>query len=713
MRTLAKIFLLILPFTVMAQKPINTARLTLRLDSLMSANYSPDAPGAALLIAKNGIVLYDDGRGIANVNTKEKITGNTVFNIASITKQFTAIAALKLQEMGLISLEDNVAKYFPEFKSDIWKKVKLKHLLSHSSGVIDARPRTDHDFVYFATDVQSIQYMKTLDKLRFEPGTNYEYVNPTFDLFYVIIEKVTGETFENFQKKYIFDKAQMNNVRYFSPEKVIPNVAHGYIVNEDAVVTGLDSDTDKKRTKKATDYVDSKGVHWAECDYGEETFFATKADGGIYTSTRDFLNWELALRNNLVVNEASKRQAYKPHTLVSGSKHSNYQNRENTSYGLGWFIETKPNCETKIYHTGDNGGFQAYAAKYEDSNVNVIMFENRNDNDRWKMQLQIEQILREENVFTGEPKSGNPIAQGWYADPEGIVFGDHYWIYPTFSAEYDDQLFFDAFSSPDLVKWTKHEKILTKENISWLRRALWAPAVVENKGKYYIFFGANDIQNNNELGGIGVAVADAPDGPFVDALGKPLIGQIINGAQPIDQFVYRDDDGKWYMYYGGWGHCNVVRLSDDLLSVIPFEDGVTYKEITPEKYVEGPFMLKRGGKYYFMWSEGGWGGPDYSVAYAISDNPFGPFKREGKILWQDKDVATGAGHHSVIQVPGEDEYYIVYHRRPLNETGRDSRAVCVDKLEFDKDGKIKPVKMTFEGVGAKPIKDSDCYSKVL
>lgn len=84
-------------------------------------------------------------------------------------------------------------------------------------------------------------------------------------------------------------------------------------------------------------------------------------------------------------------------------------------------------------------------------------------------------------------------------------------------------------------------------------------------------------------------------------------------------------------------------------------------------------MFKRGGKYYFMWSEGGWGGPDYSVAYAIADSPFGPFERIGKILQQDPEIATGAGHHSVIRIPGRDEYYIVYHRRPLGATAMGHR----------------------------------------
>ena len=304
-----------------------------------------------------------------------------------------------------------------------------------------------------------------------------------------------------------------------------------------------------------------------------------------------------------------------------------------------------------------------------------------------------------------QPKtSGNPVFPGWYADPEGVVFGDEYWIYPTYSAPYDEQTFMDAFSSKDLVNWTKHPNVLSKENISWFKRALWAPAVIHANDKYYIFFGANDIQSNNELGGIGVAVADNPAGPFKDALGKPLIDKFVNGAQPIDQFVYKDDDGQYYMYYGGWGHCNIVKMGTDLISIVPFEDGSMYKEVTPENYVEGPFMLKRNGKYYFMWSEGDWNGPDYSVAYAIADSPFGPFRRMGQILKQDKNIATGAGHHSIIKGLDKDEWYIVYHRHPLGDTDGNHRVTCIDRMYFSQDGSILPVEMTNTGVKAASLR---------
>lgn len=293
--------------------------------------------------------------------------------------------------------------------------------------------------------------------------------------------------------------------------------------------------------------------------------------------------------------------------------------------------------------------------------------------------------------------SGNPVFPGWYADPEGAVFNGQYWIYPTTSDLYEKQVYFDAFSSPDLVHWTKHAAILDTARVKWAEKAMWAPAVVEKDNRYYFFFSANDV-HAGEVGGIGVAVGNTPAGPFTDYLQKPLIDTIVNGAQPIDQFVFRDKDGKYYMFYGGWQHCNVVRLKDDFTGILPLADGTLYKEVTPEGYVEGPFLFMRNNRYYFMWSEGGWGSPDYRVAYAIADHPFGPFKRIGLVLQQDERVATSAGHHSIIQVPGKDEWYIVYHRRPLGDKGRDHRETCIEKMQFDAEGHILPVKLTREGV---------------
>ena len=117
--------------------------------------------------------------------------------------------------------------------------------------------------------------------------------------------------------------------------------------------------------------------------------------------------------------------------------------------------------------------------------------------------------------------SGNPIFSGWYADPEGIVFKDEYWVFPTYSSKYENQVFFDAFSSKDLISWKKHARVLDTSIIKWAKQALWAPSIIEKDHKYYLFFSANDVQKPggpywsekdtiNHHGGIGIAVADSP-----------------------------------------------------------------------------------------------------------------------------------------------------------------------------------------------------------
>ncbi len=228
--------------------------------------------------------------------------------------------------------------------------------------------------------------------------------------------------------------------------------------------------------------------------------------------------------------------------------------------------------------------------------------------------------------------------------------------------------------------------------------------MIHRNGKYYFFFAANDIQEHDSFpGGIGEALSTSPAGPFIDALGHPLVGAYHNGAQPIDPMVFQDDDGAIFLYYGGHGHCNVVRLAPDLSHVIPMPDGTLYKDITPKGYVEGPFMLKRNGTYYFMWSEGDWGDASYGVAYAKGSSPTGPFTPGGKILVTATAIAKGPGHHSVLHIPGTDEFYIVYHRHPLGTTGPNERVLAIDRMVFDKDGNIEPVKMSKQGPAPRPL----------
>ncbi|KAL2822042.1 xylanase D [Aspergillus granulosus] len=300
--------------------------------------------------------------------------------------------------------------------------------------------------------------------------------------------------------------------------------------------------------------------------------------------------------------------------------------------------------------------------------------------------------------------AGNPVISGFYADPEARIFDKKLWIYPTYSAAYEEQTFFDCFSSPDLLTWSKHPSILNFSGIPWsTNRAAWAPSVARRRRStnsddvddgseydYYMYFSAGDGA------GIGVAKSTTgrPDGPFVDAIGEPLVPKTVYGAEAIDPQIFQDDaDGRVWLYYGGWSHAIVVELNDDMVSLKG-----EYLEITPEGYVEGPWMLKRAGTYYFMFSVGGWGDDSYGVSYVTGPSPTGPFSSTPtKILTGNDAVGYGTGHHSVFTPDGED-YYIVYHRRYLNDTARDHRVVCIDRMEFDVDGNILPVNITIEGV---------------
>jgi beta-xylosidase len=280
-----------------------------------------------------------------------------------------------------------------------------------------------------------------------------------------------------------------------------------------------------------------------------------------------------------------------------------------------------------------------------------------------------------------------------YADPDAIKVGDSYWIYATLSINFDDQASFTAFESNDLVTWTQHDNVFTSNGSAWATDAFWAPCTVEKDGKFYFYYTANNPVAAEGTYGVGVAVADSPGGPFVDLVDQPIVATKINGADPMDQQVFFDDDGKIYLIWGG-SRVNLAPLNEDMHTIENFEDGSGPVDISPDEgFGEGSYMLKRDGIYYFMWSEGGYGTPDYRVAYAMSEFIKGPFNRIGLILSKDDVVADGPGHHSLFQ-DGEGQWYIAYHRRIIGDDVADNRVLAVDKFYFNEDGTIKPVVMT-------------------
>lgn len=301
------------------------------------------------------------------------------------------------------------------------------------------------------------------------------------------------------------------------------------------------------------------------------------------------------------------------------------------------------------------------------------------------------------------PQSNNPVLEGYYADPD-ILYSEKtgkYYIYPTTDG-FDGWggYYFKIFSSDNLKDWKDEGIILDlKKDVPWAGRNAWAPSIIEKKTRrnsykyYYYFTGAQKI---------GVAVSDNPNGPFVDS-GRPLINwkpDGINRGQEIDPDVFYDPVSKKNYLYWGNGYAAVAELKKDMVSI----NKKTIKVITPDNtFREGICVFYRNGTYYFLWSEDDTRSPNYRVRYGTSRSPAGPIHIPENNIVLEKDPEKGiygTGHNSVLQVPGTDEWYIVYHRfnRPngikMGDAAGFHREVCMDKMEFNEDGSIKKVTPT-------------------
>lgn len=357
-----------------------------QLDSLFSELFKADEPGAAVVVVRGDSVVYNKGFGLARMDTLVPISDRTTFNICSVSKQFSAVALCLLAEQGKLSLDDTVSKFFPEFEAEFFSRITLRHLMSHTSGIPDARPRNDkawkeytakyktafdnvHDFKRFAAEDETTRFMLKLDQLDFEPGTQYDYQNPTFQLMLMIVEKATGEQFDEWMHRNIFLPAGMEQTCYYEPGKNIPNMAHAYVPAEGENKYG---------------YFRSEDGRWEECDYGEATFFGTKADGGIYTTPLEFLKWDKALYSDKVMSQAMRNEAHTPRIATDIPE---------TDYGYGWFIEHRTDRPRKIYHTGDNGGFLIFEGRFPEKDLFYLVFANRPDWNRTETVEKMDQIF--------------------------------------------------------------------------------------------------------------------------------------------------------------------------------------------------------------------------------------------------------------------------------------------------------------------------------
>ena len=327
--------------------------LSRELDSLLSAEFRGDEPGGCVLIKKGEKTVFLRSYGLADLETKEKITENTLFNLGSISKTFVSNGILILQENGLLSVEDSLSKYFNDFKNrEIADRVRIKHLLSHTSGLPDNR-KVDDNFEFFLTakDEENFAPVKQADSLNFNPGEKFEYSNPAFNGLALIIEKVTGQPWQKFIKDSIFIPSGMVESKITDGPYPQDGVAHGYELNNGKYV---------------------------ESDYGEYPTFAAAGNGGVWSSVTELARYEKAIRQNVFLGKEltdKSRSVFRP---------ENWQDTINPFIGYSWYIgnEQMLGEENKygvnfIYHKGDQGGFRAFYVVIPEKDIIYIGLFNR------------------------------------------------------------------------------------------------------------------------------------------------------------------------------------------------------------------------------------------------------------------------------------------------------------------------------------------------
>lgn len=355
------------------------------VDSLFSCTFTDEEPGAVVLVSRGDSIIFSGGYGMADMAEGKPLTDTTMISICSISKQFTAMALLKLQEQGLININDSLPKFFKGIDPEVFNKVTLRHLLSHTSGIPDNRPHTPEewqeymqahdshfgtvrDFMLYSLMYENQTYLDRLDTLVFNPGSNFDYENLNYQLMVPILEEVAGENFNTWMRENIFEPAGMKHTEYFKPSHT-DRYAHAYKLADGANIYK---------------YYRSEDGKWEEYDYGEANFFPSKADSGIYTTAIDFFNWQRALFGGKIVGEESLKMAITPQTPTHAP---------NTFYGLGLFIERVPGRAEKVYHIGSNAGYRNAEAYFPEKGVSYLIFANRAEWDRSHVCHALDSIL--------------------------------------------------------------------------------------------------------------------------------------------------------------------------------------------------------------------------------------------------------------------------------------------------------------------------------
>jgi CubicO group peptidase (beta-lactamase class C family) len=330
---------LLIIITVLALNSQSTSyaqNLESKIDSLLLEKYHPNAPGATFLISRNGNIIYKKAFGLANLELNVPMEADNVFEIGSMTKQFTAISILMLMEKGKLNLDDEITKFIPDYPTN-GHKITIHHLLTHTSGIksYTSMKKLNKISKRDLTPLELIDFFKN-EPIDFVPGEKFKYNNSGYVILGYIIEKVTGQSYANFVEEQIFKKIKMTASQYASNSEVIHNRASGYQDNEG--------------------YINTREI----------SFTLTYSAGSLMSSVNDMLIWQEAIKNNLLICKETTEKAFTNFTLNNG---------EPINYGYGWNIKTINNIRS-FEHGGAIWGFKSMGVYLPDLDIYVIGLTN-------------------------------------------------------------------------------------------------------------------------------------------------------------------------------------------------------------------------------------------------------------------------------------------------------------------------------------------------
>lgn len=333
MKTFLKSFIVLF---IMAFSGLSAQNLETKIDSLITSKFKPENPGAVFLAVKNGKVIYRKAFGMADLEMNVKMKPEFVFEIGSMTKQFTAVSILMLAEQGKLKLDDEITKFIPDYPTN-GKRITLHDLLTHTSGIKDfTSMKSIKDIARQDLSPKELVDFFKNEPIDFKPGEQYKYCNSGYVLLGYIIEIVSGQTYEEFITQNIFKKIGMQNSYYASHDKIIKNRVSGY--------------------RDRNGYVNTNYI----------SFSIPYASGSIMSTVDDLLKWQNAINANIVLSLVYTEKAFTNYKLNNGT---------HIDYGYGWHLEKVKN-KTIREHGGSIFGFKSMGVYEPTEQIYVVGLSN-------------------------------------------------------------------------------------------------------------------------------------------------------------------------------------------------------------------------------------------------------------------------------------------------------------------------------------------------